>query len=238
MIESVPERRAVIYHGTPIVPNAAFEAIMPSRAACISFYRPDQVHLAETHCPKIMFDNGAFSFWQAALRAGQEWAEERNWSDYYEWLEPRLIEGRWAVIPDSPGAPSQINDGLLNDWPFDQWGAPLWHMDGPIERLGRLCDKYDRVCFGWVGRFDEDKGGIAADEQAVGCEAYHRRMDEVAAFFGNQWPTIHMMRGIAVARDYPFRQRRQYITRTERSQAGQRNGRSFGRSVAWQTGIC
>jgi hypothetical protein len=238
MLTIEPEKRAVIYHGTPITPNAAFEAVMPNRAACISFYRPDQVELAERLCPDIMYDNGAFSFWQAALRGGKEWAEDRNWSDYYEWLEPRLIEGRWAVIPDSPGAPSQINDGLLNDWPFDQWGAPLWHMDGSIDRLARLCDRFERVCFGWVGRFDESAGKIADDEQAVGCEAYHRRMDEVAAFFGNQWHNIHMMRGVAVARDYPFRQRRQHITWTERSQAGQRNGHCSGRSVERKTGLC
>jgi hypothetical protein len=99
------------------------------------------------------FDNGAFSFWKAALRSGQEWDEtQRDWTPYFEWLEPRLFHpGRWAVIPDTPGAPSQLNDALLNDWPFGQKGAPLWHMDGPIERLLRLCDRYDRVCLGWTG---------------------------------------------------------------------------------------
>jgi hypothetical protein len=228
----------VIYHGTPITPNAAFEAVMPGRAACVSFYRPDQVDIAERLCPKIMYDNGAYSFWQAALRNGKEWAEERNWSDFYEWLEPRLTDGRWGVIPDSPGAPSQINDGLLNDWPFGQWGAPLWHMNGSLERLGRLCEKYERICFGWVGRFDELSGKIAADEQSVGCMAYHRRMNEVGAFLGNQWPNIHMMRGVAVARDYPFHQRGQHIIRAEWTQAGQQGLRGSRRPLAREEGVC
>ncbi|MBB4642391.1 hypothetical protein [Rhizorhapis suberifaciens] len=95
-----------------------------------------------------------------------------------------------------PGAPSQLNDALLNDWPFGQKGAPLWHMDGSIDRLGRLCERYGRVCLGWVGETKAD--------QAVGCDAFRKRMDEVAAFLGNRWPVIHMMRGTAVVQDYPF----------------------------------
>lgn len=195
----------LIFHGLPLTPNAAFEAVMPGRSACVSFFRPEQAALAEEQCPHIMWDNGAYSEWQAALKRGEEWFVRDDWTPYYRWLEDRLFwPGRWAVIPDAPGAPSQLNDGLLNAWPFGQKGAPLWHMDGPIERLGRLCEKYDRVCLGWVGEFDPATGKIRKDQQAVGCDAYRERMDDVARLFGNRWPVIHMMRGIMVARDYPF----------------------------------
>lgn len=216
----------VIYHGTPMTPRAALLDVMDGRAGCVSFYRPDDVDAIEHVCSKIMYDNGAFSYWQKALRSGSEWAQSRDWFDFYAWLEPRLTEGRWAVIPDSPGAPSQINDGLLNDWPFGQWGSPLFHMNGNIERLLRLCGKYDRVCLGWVGRFDEELGAIAKDERAVGCDAYHRRMDEIDAAFGNRWPVIHMMRGVAVARDYPFRKRGQHKFGPKRMEARQPDGRA------------
>lgn len=139
-----------------------------------------------------MYDNGAFSFWQAALRRGEEWSFKEDWAAYYEWLEPRLFHpGRWAIIPDAPGAPSQLNDSLLGDWPFGQKGAPVWHMDGPIERLLRLCERYDRVCLGWTGT-------------KVGEPAYRSRMDEIGAALGNRWPVLHMLRGTAVAFDYPF----------------------------------
>lgn len=190
---------ALCFHGTPITPNAAFEAIMPQRAACVSYFRTDQVALAESLCANIFYDNGAFSFWQQALRRGAEWDEtQRGWIAYYAWLDERLWHpGRWAVIPDQPGAPSQLNDSLLNDWPHGTAkGAPLWHMNAPVERLGRLCERYSRVCLGWVGD--------GPDERAVGCDAYRRRMDEVSAFLGNRWPVLHMMRGVAVAGDYPF----------------------------------
>jgi hypothetical protein len=136
----------------------------------------------------------------AAMRAGQEWDQASRddwWRAYYAWLEPRLfLPGRWAITPDSPAAPSQINDGLLNDWPYGRSrGAPVWHMDGPIERLAKLCERFDRVCVGWIG--DPKK-------EPVGCPAYRRKMDEVAALMGNNWHPLHMLRGIAVAYDYPW----------------------------------
>lgn len=132
--------------------------------------------------------------WKAAQRRGEQWAEKWDWSDYYDWLEPRLFHpGRWAVIPDMPGAPSQLNDALIPQWPFGQKGAPLWHMDGPIERLLRLCEKFDRVCLGWTG-----------EGKHLDRPEYHARMEEVDQALGNRWPAIHMMRGIAVAQMYPF----------------------------------
>jgi hypothetical protein len=132
--------------------------------------------------------------WKAAQRRGEEWAEKWDWSDYFDWLEPRLFHpGRWAVVPDMPGAPSQLNDALLLDWPFGQKGAPLWHMDAPIERLLALCSKWDRVCLGWTG------AGKHLDRPE-----FHARMAEVDKALGNSWPVLHMMRGIKVAFDYPF----------------------------------
>lgn len=133
------------------------------------------------------------------MRAGEEWDQASRddwWAVYYAWLEPRLFQpGRWAVIPDNPGAPSQLNDALLLQWPYGHKGAPLWHMDGRIERLAALCERYPRVCLGWIGH---------PKKEPVGCDAYQRKMEEVARLFGNRWPPLHMMRGVAVAHDYPF----------------------------------
>lgn len=210
----------LVYHGTPLTPRAALDAVLPGRGACVSFWRPDDIDAVQQIAPFIMLDNGAYSEWQAALKRGEEFFVREDWTPFYRWLEERLfVPGRWAVIPDAPGAPSQLNDGLLNDWPFGQRGAPLWHMDGPIERLGRLCERYDRVCLGWIGEFDPSINGIRRDERKVGCDSYLRRMDEVAAFLGNRWPVLHMMRGVAVVRDYPFCQCRQHIARAKRAPA-------------------
>lgn len=126
------------------------------------------------------------------MRTGREWDETQDWTPYFEWLEARLFHpGRWAIMPDMPGAPSQLNDSLLPLWPFGQKGAPVWHMDGPIDRLLRLCERYDRVCLGWTGPL-------------VGSPDYHARMAEVGKALGNRWPVLHMLRGVKVAFDYPF----------------------------------
>lgn len=140
------------------------------------------------------------------MKRGEPWFVREDWTPYYDWLESRLFHpGRWAVIPDAPGAPSQLNDGLLNDWPFGRSkGAPLWHMDGPIDRFLRLADQYDRVCIGWIGEFDPKTGKVKRDQRDVGCEAYFRRMDELTRAIGNRWPVTHMMRGVLVAREFPF----------------------------------
>lgn len=189
---------ALVYHGTPLTPLAALQAA-GARAFCVSFFRPDSVAEVEAQSPFVMYDNGAFSYWMQAVRAGVDPmdAGRGNWSSYYDWLDERLWQpGRWAVIPDRPAAPSQINDGMLNEWPFGRsLGAPVWHMDGPIDRLGKLCDRFDRVCLGWIGD---------PKRESVGCDAYRARMDEVGALFGNRWPVTHMLRGVAVGGDYPF----------------------------------
>lgn len=71
-----------IYHGTPMTPRAALLNIMPGRAGCVSFARPDDVDPIEQLCPRIMYDNGAFRFWQLAIRAGLDWAEDRDWRPF------------------------------------------------------------------------------------------------------------------------------------------------------------
>lgn len=189
---------AFVFHGTPLSPHEALIAA-GARGYCVSFYHFQDLATIERIAPFVMYDNGAFSYWMQAVRAGVDPIEagRTDWRDYYEFLEPRLFQpGRWAIIPDRPAAPSQINDGLLNDWPHGvSRGAPVWHMDGPIDRLLRLCERYDRVCLGWIGH---------PKREPVGCDGYRRRMDEVAAAFGNIWPATHMLRGIAVGGDYPF----------------------------------
>ena len=189
---------ALVYHGTPLTPREALAAA-GARAFCVSYFRPDSARDVEAQAPFVMYDNGAFSFWMRAVRAGLDPidAGRSDWSPYYDWLDQRLWSGgRWAVIPDRPAAPSQVNDGLLNDWPHGRArGAPVWHMDGPIDRLARLCDRYERVCLGWIGD---------PKREPVGCDAFRRRMDEVGAMMGNRWHPLHMLRGVLVGGDYPF----------------------------------
>lgn len=45
----------VIYHGTPLTPRAALNAVLPGRAACVSFFRPDDLEAVLAVCPQVMF---------------------------------------------------------------------------------------------------------------------------------------------------------------------------------------
>lgn len=49
------EREGLVYHGTPLTPRAALNAIMPGRAACVSFFRPDDLEALLAICPQVMF---------------------------------------------------------------------------------------------------------------------------------------------------------------------------------------
>lgn len=185
----------LIYHGTPLTPAAAL-AQLAGRAFCVSFFRPDCVDQVEAISPFVMYDNGAFSFFTKARREAVEADPVGDWSAYYEWLEERLCRpGRWAVIPDVIDAGTQLQDALLAEWPFGARGAPVWHTDEPMDRLLRLLDQWPRVCMGSAG-----------EHWKVGGEPWTIRMDEVWGQLARRAskPTIHMLRGVAVADRYPF----------------------------------
>lgn len=184
---------------TPITPNAAFEAVCPGRNLLVSMYYPGQLGLARSLGSKLMADHGRFSTWMAAMKMGKDWCDDdAPRSDYYQWLEPWIWDQNVsAIMPDIPGAPSQINDSELLDWPFPiEKGLPVYHMDGPINRFGRLLEKYPRVCMGWIGH---------PKKEPVGCSKYWDRVTEIEAELGSDiWSKVHMLRGIAVAFELDF----------------------------------
>lgn len=176
----------IIYHGTPITPACVFD-LLGARAFCVSYARPDSLPHVLGVAPWVMLDNGAFS----AFTRGRA----VDWRGFYAWLEPLLFHpGRWAVIPDVIDAGSQLQDALVSEWPHGARGAPVWHTDEPLSRLLRLCERWPRVCIGSAG-----------EHWQIGRAPWLRRMDEVARAMGNRWPVLHMLRGTAVARLYPFR---------------------------------
>jgi hypothetical protein len=129
-----------------------------------------------------------------------EWARgaATNWPGYYAWADEWLAyPTTWAVIPDVIDAGQEAQDALLGEWPFGDRGAPVWHMDEPVERLLALCDGWSRVCIGSTS--------VYAD---VLSDPWRRRMDE--AFDGlakrhHRLPWIHMLRGMACSGErWPF----------------------------------
>jgi len=205
-----------IFHVTPITRNAALLALCEAgdRDLMVSMWRPDQAKMVRGIARKKRADHGEFSKWIAAMKAGMEWSSTAfPRAEYHRWLEEDF--GIWdanatAIMPDIPGAPSQLNDAELLDWGFPiEKGLPVYHMDGPIARLGRMLDKYPLVCVAWTGD---------PKREPVGCPAFWRRIDEIEAELGADfWHRVHMLRGVAIAGQRPFRRGGQQHPRARRA---------------------
>lgn len=177
------------YHGTPITPHEVLYSLA-GRCFCVSHARPDQVEIVHRIGQSVMLDNGAFSAWKRG--------HEPNWKTYYEWTDRWLnYPTTWAVIPDVVDGGSQLQDALLREWPHGQRGAPVWHMDEPLDRLLRLTGEWQRVCI-----------GSTAEYAVVGCPEWHERMQDIWNEIAKQHrrtPYVHMLRGMQMAGTiYPF----------------------------------
>ena len=179
------------YHGTPITPLTALYE-MAGRHFCVSHARPDDVKRCHEIGQSVMLDNGAFSKWRIG--------KNTDWPAYYQWCDKWLnCPTTWAIPPDVIDAPSQEQDGLLNEWPHGKrQSAPVWHMDEPIARICRLIDDgWFKVCI-----------GSTAEYAVVGSKSWIKRMDEtwneIIKMFGRT-PNIHMLRGMQCVKwEWPF----------------------------------
>lgn len=177
------------YHGTPITPITALYELA-GRHFCVSHAAPQDVSRCHLIGQSVMLDNGAFSKWKSG--------KGTNWPAFYDWAERWLhFPTTWAVIPDVIDGGSQAQDALIREWPFGAKGAPVWHMDEPINRLVRLADGWPRVCI-----------GSTAEYAVVLSEAWERRMDECWNMLsqGRRFlPVIHMLRGMQCSgQRWPF----------------------------------
>lgn len=177
------------YHGTPITPVAVLHELAGEHF-CVSHMRPDDVDRCHQIGQSVMLDNGAFSKWKSG--------KQTNWPAYYDWCDRWLsFPTTWAVIPDVIDAGTQEQDALLREWPFGHRGAPVWHMDEPINRLLRLCDEWPRVCV-----------GSTAEYACVLSEPWCRRIDEAFNELSarhRHLPWLHMLRGMQLSgRHWPF----------------------------------
>jgi hypothetical protein len=177
------------YHGTPITPMTALYELS-GRHFCVSFAAPADVRRCHAIGQSVMLDNGAFSQWKSG--------KPTNWPGFYAWAEEWLsYPTTWAVIPDVIGGGAEAQDALLAEWPFTDRGAPVWHMDEPIERLLTLCDAWPKVCVGSTELYSE-----------VMSEPWERRMDIAMNEICRRHqfiPWLHMLRGMACSgRRWPF----------------------------------
>ncbi len=148
----------VHYHGSPMWGNVDIgegkkiwcgEVLYKNSCALISFahwrYRQDKkiIPLARS----LIFDCGAFTFYMAGIKT-----DDVFWAKYYACVLAYLSRIDWFIIPDVIGGSEQENDRLIDNVPVSikHKGVPVWHSDESLERLGRLCKQFDRVCIGLI----------------------------------------------------------------------------------------
>lgn len=177
------------YHGTPITPITALYELA-GRCFCVSHAHPEQVARVHDIGQSVLLDNGAFSKWKRG--------NETNWPAFYAWAEEWLsYPTTWAVIPDVIDGGAEAQDHLIAQWPFGERGAPVWHMDEPIERLVSLCDAWAKVCIGSTSIYAE----VLSDPWQVRMDDAFNEIAKRHHFL----PWIHMLRGLACSgKRWPF----------------------------------
>jgi len=154
--------KIIHYHGTPCGATRDDVAkFLKGRHALISFYRPEDIETAAEVCQSFCVDNGAFSAWKSGNPVA-------DWQPYYDFVNGwyRHPAFDWAIIPDVIDGDEEANDNLLDEWPSQVEGVPVWHMHESMERLDRLCG-WPRLALGSSG-----------DYATVGTEHWWRRMQE------------------------------------------------------------
>jgi hypothetical protein len=175
------------YHCADINPNdRLFD--LAGRHLLVSHAYPRPVRTAHEIAQTVLLDNGAFSAWRSG--------KETDWSGFYDWCEEWLdCPTTWAIIPDVIDGGEDAQDKLILDWPFKRRGAPVWHLNEPIDRLLRLSGEWPRVCAGSAGEF-----------ATIGDDRWHRRMTEAfnALAQRGRLPWLHGLRMQGVGHLYPF----------------------------------
>lgn len=140
------------YHGLPITPNSA-AAKLRGKHFLVSFAYPGQVEIAAEVGQSFVADSGAYTSWMQGKPI-------TDWKPYLSWVGElmRYPNFDWALIPDhisSDGDNTKENDRLVREWPYKNFGVPVFHMHEPLARLGWLMREFPRVALGSSGEWPD-----------------------------------------------------------------------------------
>lgn len=186
------------YHGTPINPQR-FIYDLAGHCFCVSFADPRQIKICHEIGQSVLIDCGEWTF----FNRNKIQTASRDWRAYYaftrQWLD---FKTTWCVIPDRIKGSEAENDHLLAEW-FAVNGnyrqaSPVWHLHESFERLDRLVNGFERVCFGSSGEYLQ-----------IGSVRWNNRMNEafnrICKGSGTPPCWIHMLRGMSLSGSiYPF----------------------------------
>jgi hypothetical protein len=147
-VQEAGEGGVIHYHGTPVGGRRQDAAqFLLGRHALVPFSYPEDIAVVAEACQSFVLDNGAFTAWTKGLSV--------DFEAYVKWVRQwhRHPGFDWALIPDVIDGDESQNDALLDDWPADWAGVPVWHLHESLGRLERLSFAYKTVALGSSGRW-------------------------------------------------------------------------------------
>lgn len=177
------------YHGTPAGGGRLDAAkFLAGRHALVPFLRQDDMGIVSEVCQSFCFDNSAFSHW---TKGGQLDVE-----GFILWVETwyRHPGFDWALIPDVIDGDEDANDLLLESWPRQLPGVPVWHLHESLDRLQRLASTWRTVAIGssgqwatpgtapWWTRISAAMDAICDEQGRPSCRLHGLRMLDPAIF--------------------------------------------------------
>lgn len=171
------------YHGTPCGgPRQDTARFLMGRHALVPFSYQDDMPIVADVCQSFVLDNGAFTVWK---QGGQ--LDVPGYVDWCrEWCRHPGFD--WALIPDVIDGDERQNDDLLDAWPAEIEGVPVWHMHESIERLQRLANMWRTVALGssgawasvgtagWWSRMTDAMKAICDEQGRPMCKLHGLRM--------------------------------------------------------------
>ena len=170
------------YHGTPIGGSRQdVVRFLTARHALVSFaYQEDMGAVADV-CQSFVLDNGAFTAWRQGGTV--------DFDGYIKWVEQwhRHPSFDWCLIPDVIDGTETENDALIQRFPKQLRGVPVWHLHESVGRLRCLAESFQWVALGSSGQFS-----------SPGTDAWWKRigqaMDAVCDSHGRPICRLHGLR--------------------------------------------
>jgi hypothetical protein len=136
------------YHGTPIggkIEEAA--RFLQGRHALINYLHKQHQKEVLAYCQSFILDSGTFGAWRKGFTI--------DFEAYTDWVRSlhRHPGYDWALISDVIDGTEAENDRLLDKWPEDLHGVPVWHLHESIERFNALAKNFRTVALGSSGEY-------------------------------------------------------------------------------------
>jgi len=133
----------------------------------VSYANQGDIGVVAECCQSFVLDNGAFSIWR---RGGA-----LDVKGYIDWVTQwhRHPGFDWCLIPDVIDGSEAQNKSLVESWPSNIRGVPVWHFNESLDYLAYLVHTFDFIALGSAGAYatvgNKAWWGRAAEAMDVIC---------------------------------------------------------------------